>query len=726
MADDIDKLLQSGGVEDGEDIDALLSAQSTPATSRVKVPSADDLRQLDEWNKQSQDLPWHKRAAQGFVDPLIGAGQLVENIPGANRVLEPIRAGMDAASSWLSGSPNEHIPTSTEQFNQLVRDREANYQGQRKNAGQEGLDVTRIGGAIANPVSWLAPGSGAGAGVLSAVRAGASQGAFQALLQPVTDTGSFIYDKAVQAAVGATAGGTLAGALAGLRPIFGKAKDVFGKAFGQADEVAQAAGAEKITEDTLKTAGVDPAKVDRNLYSAIKTEVQDALKVGQEPDPKIMARRADAGALPVPIELTRGQASRDAFQYSWEKNQGSKLPGVGLPLSERLVDQNRKLIENLNVLGAKNAPSTYDASQTLIKHIDDVDAQARAAITAAYDKVKDSAGRPAAMDAEAFSELSKNLLTDGRPELAGLASLADYLPEGVTKQYNAILSGQLPLTVDTAQFLDRAWGGVQRGASDDTTKKAIGSLRDAINQSPVKDQLGEESMQAYKAARAMAKQRFDMKGSVPAYKAVVDGTEPDKFFQKYVQGANVSELAGLKQMIGPDNTSMLQKTLLGNLKKHVLSSASDEDGSFSQAALNKFLHDDVQAPRIQELFKGNDQTLSQLYRLGRVAEDIKRFPENHSVNTSNTAVTTASILGDLAKSEAGGALLNMVPGGRALRHVTEQAKDKASATKLVDEALRPGVTKEVLKKAAPSTQMRKLSSILSRGGASYAVSDDDQ
>ena len=717
MADDIDKLLQSGGVEDGEDIDALLSAQSTPATSRVKVPSADDLRQLDEWNKQSQDLPWHKRAAQGFVDPLIGAGQLVENIPGANRVLEPIRAGMDAASSWLSGSPNEHIPTSTEQFNQLVRDREANYQGQRKNAGQEGLDVTRIGGAIANPVSWLAPGSGAGAGVLSAVRAGATQGAFQALLQPVTDTGSFIYDKAVQAAVGALAGGTLAGALAGLRPIFGKAKDVFGKAFGQADEAAQAAGAEKITEDTLKTAGVDPAKVDRNLYTAIKTEVQDALKVGQEPDPKIMARRADAGALPVPIELTRGQASRDAFQYSWEKNQGSKLPGVGLPLSERLVDQNRKLIENLNVLGAKNAPSTYDASQALITHLDGVDTQARAAIKQAYDKVRDSAGRPAMMDQEAFHAMAREGLESGQ--------LTEFVPDSIKKQFNAIATGQVPLTVDTAQTLDRVWSAEQRAAQG-SAKMAIGKLRDAINNAPVKDQLGEDSMAAYKAARSMARERFGMIESIPAYKAVVDGAEPDKFFQKYVQGANVSELAGLKQMIGPDNTAMLQKTLLGNLKKHVLSSASDEDGSFSQAALNKFLHDDVQAPRIQELFKGNDQTLSQLYRLGRVAEDIKRFPENHSVNTSNTAVTTASILGDLAKSEAGGALLNMVPGGRALRHVTEQAKDKASATKLVDEALRPGVTKEVLKKAAPSTQMRKLSSILSRGGASYAVSDDDQ
>lgn len=720
MADDLDQLLSAHASEDDAgDIDAMLSAHATetPAGSRIKAPSTDDLRQLDEWNKQPQELPWYKRAAQGAADPILGAGQLLQNIPGVGGLLEKGREGISAATSALSGSPNEHIPTSTDQFNQLVRDREANYQGERKNAGQDGFDVARLGGAVANPVSWLAPGSAAGSGVMSAVRAGATQGAFQALLQPVTDTGSFLYDKGMQTLMGGAAGGTLSAALAGLRPIFGKAKEAFGKVFGQADEAAQAAGAEKITEDTLKTAGVDPAKVDRNLYAAIKTEVQDALKVGQEPDPAIMARRADAGALPVPIELTRGQASRDAFQYSWEKNQGSKLPGVGLPLSERLVDQNRKLIENLNVLGAKNAPSTYDASQALITHLEGVDAQARQAIDAAYKGVRDSAGRPALMDQDAFQKMAREGLESGQ--------LTEFVPDAIKNQYNAIAEGRIPLTVDTAQTLDRVWSAEQRAAQG-SAKIAIGKLRDAINNAPVTDQLGADAMTAYKAARSMAKHRFDTIEAVPAYKAVVDGTEPDKFFQKYVQGANVSELAGLKDLAGPDNTAMLQKTLLGNLKKHVLSSASDEDGSFSQAALNKFLHDDVQAPRIKELFKGNDQTLSQLYRLGRVSEDIKRFPENHSVNTSNTAVTAASIVGDMAKSEAGSALLSMVPYGRAAKAVTETAKKQAAEGKAVNEALRPGVTKEALKKAPPSTQMRKLGSLLSRGGAAYAVSDDDQ
>jgi len=718
MADDLDQLLTARAEANQEDdLDRLLSAraasETTSSASRFREPTKKDLAEFKAWNEQPQGSKWYERAATGMSDPLVGAGQLIQNVvpDAALNVARKAGASLLGAVGADDLAAEVSKPVSTDEFNAGVRHREQGYQADRAAAGKTGLDLTRIAGNVANPVTWLSP-SGTGAGIVSAVKAGAAQGAFQALLQPVTDSGSFLYDKALQGAVGAAAGGTLGGALEALRPVFRYAKTAVGSVFGNADEASQQAAAGKITEDSLQAAGVDPAKVDPNLYSAIKQEVGDALKVGADPNPKVMANRADAAALPVPIQLTRGQAARDPMQFSWEVN-SSKIKGAGEQLNERLVNQNRQLIENLNELGAKDAPSTFDASQKLIEHLEGMDAQAKAAVDAAYSKVRDLSGRPALMDQQAFQAAAREGLEQGQ--------LTEFVPDAIKKQYNALAMGQLPLTVDTAQTIDRVWSAEQRAAQG-SAKMAIGKLRDALNNAPVSDSLGAESMQAYKAARELARQRFAMMEANPAYKAVVDGVEPDKFFQKYVQAANVSELAGLKQLVGHDNTAMLQKTLVGNLKKAALNRASDDNGVFSQAAYNKVLQDPVQGPRIQELFKDNPEALGALYRVGRVAENIVAYPKGHGVNTSNTAPTAANIIRDVAKSEAGASLANLIPGARAVREVNAQR----TAAKAVNDALNPGVTSAPLKKAAPSAQVRKLSELAARAGGAAAASDRDE
>jgi hypothetical protein len=727
VADDIDSLLQARAGADEGDIDALLAAHISAPDAGTVVKSnplsPDRMREYQQYTSQDRSLPWYSRAATGALDPLVGAGQLMQHvIPDAalnlgRKATDPI------VNAIAGGEPRDTSNTSAADMDAMVRRREQGYQHEREGAGQSGLDWWRVGGNVANPMTWLGP-SGAANTAWQAVRLGVQQGAFQALLQPVTSDGNFVLDKGVQAAVGGVVGGTLGGALHALAPVFGRAREAIGKLFGGADDATQTAAAAKITDDTLHAAGADPSKVDPNLYGAIKQEVGDALKAGVDPDPRVMTNRADASSLPVPINLTRGQATRDPMQFSWEVNT-SKLRDAGQPLSERLAEQNRQLIENLNVLGARGAPSTFDASRQLIQHIEGVDAAAKAQVDAAYSAVRDSAGRPALMSSEAFTQRSKELLTGGRPDMANLASLADYLPETIAKQYNDILSGRLPLTVDTAQFLDRAWGGVARGTQDSTVKNAIGALRTALNDAPVSDALGAESMAAYQTAKQLARQRFAAIEQNPAYKAVVDGVEPDKFFQKYVQGANVSELGALKQLVGPDNTAMLQQTMLGNLKKAALNRASDENGVFSQSAFNRVLQDPVQAPRIAELFKDAPETLGHIYRIGRVAEATQAFPKGHSVNTSNTAPTVANIVRDVAKSEAGASLTRAVPVvGRVL-----DVMDRRAAGKAVDEALAPGVTRGALKPVAPSAPVRRLSDLLVKAGAvggAYATRDDQE
>jgi hypothetical protein len=694
-------------------LDELLADDEPKPTpgSRAKTPTAADLKAFEEWNKAPAELPWWRRAAQGANDPLAGAGQLVQHVV-PDAVLNAGRKVTDPLVNAVMGGPAvDSSNTSTADFDQGVRNREAGYQAERKAAGQEGMDWWRVGGMVANPMTWA--GGGGAKTAMQAGWQGMKAGALQALMQPVTDEGTFGINKGIQTGVGAAVGGVLGAAL------YGVGRGISAVASKFKDKGPEAAT--EATEEVLKEVGADPAKVNPSIYSAIKEEVGDALKADVKPDPKVMLNRAEAASLPVPIQLTRGQATRDPMQFSWEVN-NSKLRGAGEPLTDLISRQNRELIENLNVLGAKDAPSTFDASTKIIKHIEDVDAAAKSKVDAAYALVRDAEGRTARVSNEAFATHSKDLLTGGRPEMAELASLADYLPEPIVKQYNAIINGKLPLTVDTVQFLDRNWGGIQRGAGDDTAKKAIGALRQSLNEAPVSDQLGEQSMQAYKAARELAKQRFAAQEANPAYKAVVDGVEPDKFFQKYIQGANVNELAGLKKLAGPENTAMLQQTLIGNLKKVALNRASDDNGVFSQAAYNKVLQDPVQGPRLKELFADRPQTLEQLYRLGRVAENVVSFPKGHSVNTSNTAPTTANIVRDVVKSEAGASLTNLIPGARVMREVSAQR----AASKAVEQAMKPGVTALPLKPASPPAKVGRISELLSVAGAGTAARESTQ
>ncbi len=711
-------------------LDSLL-ADDAPTAVATATPAAAAA------STKSGELPWYKRAAQGFMDPAVGAGQLIQHeLPdaAANWLRAPTHqaiAGVlpmaGAAHLLLNAASGGRQDVSTADVDSAVRGREGGYQAERKAAGQEGMDWMRIGGGVANPMSW-AGGGAAGSGVLAGIKAGAQSGAFQAMLQPVASEGNFIWDKATQAGLGAAIGGTLGGALQALRPAFSWATRSVREAIGAADDKVAQTASERITPQILKEAGIDSAKVDPNLYSAIKTEVADALRAGVDPDPRVMANRADAGALPVPIHLARGQASRDPMQFAWEQRVAGQQ-GVGEPLNDLLSAQNKALIENLNALGANKATQPFEASQQIIQHIEGVDEAMRAQIKQAYSAVKNSAGRPSRVSTEGFLQGAKQELTQGRPDLAGLVNLGDRLPPEIANIYNDIATGKLLLTVDTIQFLDRDWGGYQRGAANETQRLAIGALRKALYNTPIDDNLGKESMQAYNAAKALAKQRFDLIDANPAYKAIEAGTkraEPDKFFQNFIAGANVSELKALKDLIGPDNVQMLQGTLVGNLKRVALNRASDENGVFSQAAYNKVLQDPVQAPRLRELFADNTKTLDQLYRVGRVSENLIKIPAASKVNTSNTASAGANIVRDVARSEAGQAISSMLPNWMTgAGRVFSDAGKKVEQSQLVQQAIRPGVTTAPLPPPKAIPGMSRLSDLAARAGSVAATAKEE-
>jgi hypothetical protein len=126
------------------------------------------------------------RLVTGFMDPFIGAGQIMEKtgVPGL------IRKGLSkvAPSVW-----------SDTDMDQAVRERNQGY------VAPEGIDVARIAGNIVNPVSWAGGGAGVGRAAL--------QGAAQSALAPVEPGEDFWTQKAKDVALGGVVGGVAAKAL---------------------------------------------------------------------------------------------------------------------------------------------------------------------------------------------------------------------------------------------------------------------------------------------------------------------------------------------------------------------------------------------------------------------------------------------------------------------------------------------------------------------------------
>jgi hypothetical protein len=134
-------------------------------------------------------------------------------------------------------------------------------------------------------------------------------------------------------------------------------------------------------------------------------------------------------------------------------------------------------------------------------HLQLIDDAFQAPVEAAYSRVRDYAGRPALLDHRAFID---------RANAVKQKQLAPRLPAEIHTQLDDIASGRLPLTVSTAQHLDNAWSAVQRRAQDDAERMAIWQVRAALHDAPVTDALGQESMQAYREARELARKRVSL------------------------------------------------------------------------------------------------------------------------------------------------------------------------------------------------------------------------
>jgi len=142
--------------------------------------------------------------------------------------------------------------------------------------------------------------------------------------------------------------------------------------------------------------------------------------------------------------------------------------------------------------------------------------------------------------------------------------------------------------------------------------------------------LGQESIDAFNAARQAARERFAWQESGRPVAQAIGGAQPDDFFQKYVIKGTVADARNLANNVPVGET---RDAIVNHLKDKALGGAADEVGKFSQSAYNKALSQ-IGDKKLTLFFQPEE--IENLKRVGRVASYTQVQPVGSAVNNSNS------------------------------------------------------------------------------------------
>lgn len=504
--------------------------------------------------------------------------------------------------------------------------------------------VSDIGGAIANPVNLIGgPIVGGARGLASMAGRGAIAGAVTGAAQPMHqgDTLGTLAERAGAGALGGAVGGVAGTALGAVadRLATGISRVMSGvSARLPSTQAAASQNADAVIRQAAQEQGIDLAAIPDALLNNVRSRVTDALATNRTLDPAAALRQAEGTAVLGPQNgLTLGQVTRDPRQFTTERNLRG-IQGAGEPLMQRYADQNTALIDSLNRQGANEALGEYQTGRQLMDALGREDAAAQGRVAEMYARAHAINGSDIPLDHEQFVSTARQQLGEQMRDL--------HLPGAIDRQLDRFASGETPLNVSTAEQFKTI---LSQGIADNDGKngnivRALGIVRDALdNTEPLlggEAAQGAEAISAFNRARDAAAARFGTIDSTPALQAVVSGRAvPDNFFNRYVLNGSVADVNGLMGMV-PDQGRALQMQALEYLKGKALGGASDEIGTFSQAAFNKALNS-IGNVKLNALF-GPPQA-AQLRQIGRVAANVQAEPAGAAVNHSNTAAAGASM-----------------------------------------------------------------------------------
>ena len=395
--------------------------------------------------------------------------------------------------------------------------------------------------------------------------------------------------------------------------------------------------------NAIENAGYKPSSVPKSVMNTLEADAAKAMQNG-ELSPDALRRLVDyrlVGATPArgnltlnPVDLTR--------QHNLSKiganSSSPKLQGLAM----RQNDNTGTLLRNLNELGANTTDDAFTAGQRVIGGLERTAGARQGEINAAYTNARNQTGLDAQIDPAAFTQRAGDLLKTNL--------LEGSLPADVRRILNEAATGKLPLNVSTAEQIKTAIGNLQRSSADGSVRKALGLVRQALDDAPLLQGQGDDAIQAFNAARGLNRNWRTLVDKTPALQAIEDGVQPDKFVQQYIiQGAgkaNVMDVARLKNAVkgSPEALQAIRGQILQHLKSKATSGKSDEAMTFSQSGYNNAFSG-IGERKLRMFFDRAE--IDKMKAVGRVAMYEQNQPSGSAVNNSNTAAMAIGRLDEL-------------------------------------------------------------------------------
>jgi hypothetical protein len=588
------------------------------------------------------------RLAKGMKDPLDGAAQLLERVTPAG-VANAVNKAADfvGGEGTFLGDVLGIKGATSKQLTGDIRNSNAEYEQARKAVGQDGADVARFVGNMASPVNVavgkVVPVGAIGESVGKLALKGAVSGAAGAATQPVMSD-NFAGEKAAQMGVGALAGGVLT-------PVLTRSADSIARMVrerlrnGAITKTPEAISYE--IKASLARDDIDVGQIPKQIMDKLTTEVNQAMKSGQEINAPALLRKLDFER--VGVEPTLGQLTRDPGQFTKELNLRG-VQGVGEPIANRL-NQQATTISSKFRQGAAGAQNPYEAGRGLVETLQAKDKELAGGVRAAYKAFKDSTGKDLEVPLQGLAQDYTKTLRD----------FGATIPGAVRGQFEelGLLTGKQAklLSIDDAENLIKTINKNYNPA-DKAQATALNELRGHVQNAilGVTDSgAGMEAATLANMARDAAKKRFSTIDSTPALKAAINSVEPDDFVKKFVINGKVREINALSDLVGPEGQKTMQQQMMKYLEGKAFVANAAGDAAGRQATFNAELQS-IGRNKLNALL-GPEKT-DDLFAIGRVMAYIQQQPAGSSVNNSGTGAAIANMLGKISGTVKGAPYIN--------------------------------------------------------------------
>ncbi|MCC6800421.1 MAG: hypothetical protein IT325_09900 [Anaerolineae bacterium] len=411
-----------------------------------------------------------------------------------------------------------------------------------------------------------------------------------------------------------------------------------GGAGATADAAAATSTGARIAE--LPGAGGAPT-APQPTVPAVRQAVTRAEREGRTVNTDALTRQERAGSLPVPIDLTRGQALQDPALISMERNLRSRNPA----LVERYGAQNRALQANVDQMRTTAAPDVMienptAAGQALVERMAGRQAERAAETSAAYQALRDANAGALPLDGATFGAEAGRALESNMK--------GAFLPSSVQSIVEQFASGKRAMTFENFENLRTILASEARKAQrsgDGNAAAAIRSVRDTLENMPISSEVAEVKALADRA-RALARAEFAREEAMAGYGEVAAGSAAaDTFVQRhFINRRDTKAVARELADLDPESQQIVRAEVINHLQRQ----GTDSSRNFNSSGYNRALN--ALGTRLDAIFPA--EQAAQLRAIGQVARDIDAQPKGAWVNNSNTSVAELAREGLASSVEA--------------------------------------------------------------------------